>query len=170
MTGRFARHAVVLVTARGREEVEQGERVMCMVGGDLTLCGEHTMRSTDDVLLNRTGETHVILLASVTSIRLTKKRNGSSSAGLSGAGWFPWPGSSCHLPGSIRPPWDPRTLELSRCLTNAFSVTLRGPFWLTLHRDRETLCFCPGRAHHLLRGEFCQASLEPDETVLGNGS
>lgn len=110
MTGRFARHAVVLVTARGREEVEQGERVMCTVGGDLTLCGEHTMRSTDDILLNRTGETHVILLASVTSIRLTKKRNGSSSAGLSGAGWFRWPGVQLPPAGVHSTPVGPEDL------------------------------------------------------------
>ena len=30
--------------------------------GDLTLGGEHTMQYTDDILLNRTLETYIILL------------------------------------------------------------------------------------------------------------
>ena len=41
-----------------------------MVTRDLSLGGEHTMQYTDDVLLNCTLETYIILLTNVTSINL----------------------------------------------------------------------------------------------------
>lgn len=59
---------------------------MYVTEGALTLCGEHTTQYAEDVLLNRTVEAYVILLTSVTPIRLIKKKNRSSGPGLSGAG------------------------------------------------------------------------------------
>ena len=50
-----------------RREVDKGKGVKyAVMVGNLTLGGEHTMQDTDDVLLNGTLETYIILLTTVT--------------------------------------------------------------------------------------------------------
>ena len=55
--------------------VDKGKMVKYLVTeGNLTLGSEHTMQYTDYVLLNRTLETYIILLTSITLINLLKEK------------------------------------------------------------------------------------------------
>ena len=65
-----------MVVTRGKGGGRGGRREEMVMEGDLTLGGKHTIQYTDDVLLNCTLETSVMLLTYVTPIHLIKlKKN-----------------------------------------------------------------------------------------------